>query len=140
MSRRLADPLIEVRTTSDAVAGNAVAGNAGANHAASDSAHNGIDPTADIDVRTIDVRRVDGGDTVGEPTQFLWRGRLYVIRSILARWTEAGSWWLSSGAQPSATEREVWRVEATPTRGSTGVYDLVYEGGSDHWALARVVD
>ena len=117
MSRRLADPVIEVRTTSDSA-----------------------DAHADIDVRTIEVRRFDGGDTVGEPTQFLWRGRLYVIRGILVRWVEAGSWWLSSGAQPATAEREVWRVEATPTRGSTGVYDLVYDVGQDHWALARVVD
>jgi hypothetical protein len=121
MSRRLVDPVIEVRTTSACADARA-------------------DARADIAVRTIEVRRFDGGDTVGEPTQFLWRGRLYVIRGILARWVEAGSWWLRSGVQPGAAEREVWRVEATPTRGSTGVYDLVYDVGQDHWALARVVD
>ncbi len=27
------------------------------------------------------------------PEQFLWRGRLYVVREVLARWTESGSWW-----------------------------------------------
>ncbi len=120
MSRRLADSTIEVRTT-------------------------GI---AAVDVRTIEVRRFDGGDSVGEPTQFLWRGRLYVIRGIVARWVEAGSWWLTSGSAPSAAEREVWRVEATPTRGSSGVYDLVYDKGQSseqsseqgRWTLARVVD
>ena len=27
------------------------------------------------------------------PDQFLWNGRLYVVREVLARWTESGSWW-----------------------------------------------
>lgn len=38
----------------------------------------------------VEVRRRDD-----EPTQFLWRGRLYVVREVLASWTEAGSWWRS---------------------------------------------
>jgi len=28
-----------------------------------------------------------------EPAQFLWRGRLHVVREVLASWTEAGGWW-----------------------------------------------
>jgi hypothetical protein len=28
------------------------------------------------------------------PEQFLWRGRLYVVREVLARWTAAGWWWM----------------------------------------------
>jgi len=36
----------------------------------------------------VEVRRRDD-----EPTQFLWRGRLYVVRAVLARWTESGGWW-----------------------------------------------
>jgi len=27
------------------------------------------------------------------PAQFLWRSRLYVVREVLACWTESGSWW-----------------------------------------------
>lgn len=27
------------------------------------------------------------------PAQFLWRGRLYLVREVLARWTESGQWW-----------------------------------------------
>ena len=30
------------------------------------------------------------------PDQFLWRGRLYVVLEVLARWTEAGGWWRSA--------------------------------------------
>ena len=40
----------------------------------------------------VEVQRHDTG--LGpEPAQFLWRGRLYVVREVLARWTEAGGWW-----------------------------------------------
>lgn len=34
-----------------------------------------------------------------EPAQFLWRGRLYVVREVLARWTESGGWWRSAAVQ-----------------------------------------
>lgn len=27
------------------------------------------------------------------PEQFLWRGRLYLVLDVLARWTESGGWW-----------------------------------------------
>ena len=33
------------------------------------------------------------------PAQFLWRGRLYVVREVLSRWTESGGWWRSSAVQ-----------------------------------------
>ncbi|MCU1590723.1 MAG: hypothetical protein JWP11_1979, partial [Frankiales bacterium] len=36
----------------------------------------------------VEVRRRDD-----VPEQFLWRGRLYVVRAVLARWTESGGWW-----------------------------------------------
>ncbi len=36
----------------------------------------------------VEVRRRDD-----EPVQFLWRGRLHVVREVLARWTESGAWW-----------------------------------------------
>ena len=34
-----------------------------------------------------------------EPDQFLWRGRLYVVREVLARWTESGRWWEAAAVQ-----------------------------------------
>ena len=40
----------------------------------------------------VEVRRTDTG-AGPEPAQFLWRGRLYLVRAVLARWTEAGGWW-----------------------------------------------
>jgi hypothetical protein len=68
------------------------------------------------------------------PEQFLWRGRLWKVRAVLAHWVETGSWWQSGGARAvigsdepvhhtarGSThtvgadllgERELWRVEA----------------------------
>ena len=34
-----------------------------------------------------------------EPAQFLWRGRLYAVREVLSRWTEAGGWWRSAAVR-----------------------------------------
>jgi hypothetical protein len=66
------------------------------------------------------------------PEQFLWRGRLWKVRAVIAHWVETGPWWQSGGARAvigsdeetpgsrsprsSGTdllaERELWRVEA----------------------------
>ncbi|MGH3472376.1 MAG: DUF6504 family protein [Nocardioidaceae bacterium] len=64
------------------------------------------------------------------PEQFLWRGKLWMVREIVCHWVETGAWWEQSGvvallgigvgAGPGASasrgadllgEREVWRVE-----------------------------
>jgi hypothetical protein len=108
-----------------------------------------------IDVRTtapaLAGAATEGG--AGAPEQFLWRGRLYLVRDVLAHWVELGAWWVAPGrarrvdgtdgtgarvesgdaaaprsvaADVGAVEREVWRVEAAPGRSaSPGVYDLV---------------
>ena len=102
----------------------------------------------------VEVQRRDD-----EPAQFLWRGRLYVVREVLARWTESGGWWrtaavqaLSSGgpdgtdasAGPVAVddgEQDWFRVEAGAGRSAgTGVYDLCFSWSSGCWSLARVLD
>ena len=93
----------------------------------------------------VEVRRTDTG-AGPEPEQFLWRGRLYVVRDVLGHWLERQSWWSSPAARmvhgegapvvdgalaldgplPGAAapvhvtdlaqEREVWRVSASPGR------------------------
>ena len=66
-----------------------------------------------------------------DPEQFLWRGKLWKVRSVLAHWVETGSWWQSTdaravigsddtgddtrearGSHDLLGERELWRVEA----------------------------
>src|SRR4051812_32808686 len=39
------------------------------------------------------------GGRVEGPEQFLWRGRLWKVRDVLAHWVETGPWWQSSGVQ-----------------------------------------
>lgn len=102
----------------------------------------------------IDVRRAGGPADLARhpddpppdhPSQFLWRGRLYVVRSVIAHWIESSSWWGGSrraleGAIPPH-EHEVWRVEAQAGRSSTaGVYDLRCDLAADRWVLARAMD
>ena len=106
---------------------------------------------------TVEVQRRDD-----EPAQFLWRGRLYVVQEVLARWTESGGWWrtaavqaVSSGASPGPSdhaqeagtasvddgEQDWFRVEAGAGRlAGTGVYDLCFSWSSGCWSLARVLD
>jgi hypothetical protein len=33
------------------------------------------------------------------PAQFLWRGRLWKVRAVLAHWVETGPWWSSPGVR-----------------------------------------
>lgn len=103
------------------------------------------------------------------PDQFRWRGRLYLVREVLARWTESGSWWrgtavrsLTTGAalaqgptQEQASlalddrEMQWWRVEADSGRMAAfsggqspprGVYDLCFDWSASSWSLKRVMD
>ena len=109
----------------------------------------------------IDVQRRDDA-----PQQFLWRERLYLVREVLAHWTEAGSWWRGTAARamtcgdpagpapgyddvgastgPAALddrEREYWRVEAGPGRSAGfGVYDLCFDWSRNAWTVTRVLD
>jgi hypothetical protein len=96
-----------------------------------------------------------------QPDQFLWRGRLYLVRTVLGFWRERQAWWSRPAALAAhglggaavladvdrvacaAADREIWRVEAGRGRlGTAGVYDLcrdltVAEGS---WRLMRVCD
>lgn len=89
--------------------------------------------TDQVEVR---VGRPEEGAVPGlEPTQFLWRGRLWKVRSVLARWVETPPWWPTAAREAAAVEgppdqvatvvrdRECWRVEAGTGVG-TGVFDL----------------
>ncbi len=117
----------------------------------------------------VEVRRGAVDDTVlgaEAPVQFLWRGRLWKVRAVLARWVETGAWWQSGRAQAvigtgddggdgAATdtlarpadllgEREVWRVEAgrggLGTAGDTGVFELSLDWSDGRWLLVGCED
>ena len=88
------------------------------------------------------------------PAAFVWRGRLYVVRTILDQWQERRPWWRDAregrDVLADARERRVWRVEASPGRlGGVGVYDLgaTHPGSAEpagpqasQWQLLRVAD
>src|SRR5690349_8072412 len=85
-------------------------------------------------VKETGVRRYDdpvevrkGADE--DPDQFLWRGRLWQVREVVAHWVETGAWWSRRGAPAEGggtataladadllAEREVWRVTAARGR------------------------
>lgn len=103
----------------------------------------------------VEVRPASSGASPqedGEPSAFLWRGRLYVVRDVLGHWRERRSWWSSASVRmvhgesapvdgssagaagghvliaDLAQEQEVWRVSASPGRSyPAGVYDLCRE-------------
>jgi hypothetical protein len=101
------------------------------------------------------------------PEQFLWRGKLWKVRAVLAHWVETGSWWQSADAravigsddtgEPVSRpgdrtgdllgERELWRVEAAagmtvdPEDGpGGGVFDLSFDWSDGSWQLVGCVD
>lgn len=85
------------------------------------------------------VELSDAGAEV--PTAFLWRGRVHVVRAVVAHWTQRLPWWRSAwedSCAPQVLEHRVWRVEASAGRSQgTGVYDLAQ---GEHWQLVRVAD
>ena len=103
----------------------------------------------------VEVRK--GADE--DPEQFLWRGRLWQVREVVAHWVETGAWWARRSAGQDLTapadgdllrEREVWRVAAARGRVAAlsspehdpgfGVFDLVFSWSEGSWQLARAVD
>lgn len=115
----------------------------------------------------VEVRRgwVEGpghrgpADRVEGPEQFLWHGRLWKVRAVLAHWVETGPWWQAPGVQavigtddpepaPAArppggdllVERELWRVEAGRGCGGDGTFDLAYDEADGRWQLVGCLD
>jgi hypothetical protein len=92
------------------------------------------------------------------PEQFLWRGRLWKVRDVVAHWVETGPWWQSAGVRavvgtddafaedgPVVThdllaEREMWRVEAGTGMTNAGVFDLSFSWADGRWQLVGCVD
>ena len=73
-----------------------------------------------IDVRT-GADPLSGSDA---PAQFLWRGRLYLVRDVLAHWVELGTWWSVRGPR-------------APRAGSTTRSTAGRSGGAGSAATSR---
>ncbi len=93
------------------------------------------------------------------PEQFIWQGRLYVVREILSSWSEARPWWRPAagtsaeagvGAATTTLAQSVvrrdsellaWRVEAANGARRQGVVvDIGRDADSGQWQLMRVLD
>ena len=106
----------------------------------------------------VEVRK--GADE--DPEQFLWRGRLWQVREVVAHWVETGAWWARTPAagrggagrgrgrrRPPARARGVagggsqGKGRCRQSRQSPehdpgfGVFDLVFSWSEGSWQLAR---
>ena len=111
----------------------------------------------------VEVRK--GADE--DPDQFLWRGRLWQVREVVAHWVETGAWWarrpaaaagrlradqpgIGSGHRPPARARGVaggssqGKGRCRPARPEHdpgfGVFDLVFSWSEGSWQLVRAMD
>ncbi len=97
----------------------------------------------------VEVRKgwVSDAETEG-PEQFLWHGRLWKVRAVLAHWVETGPWWSRNGDEAATigdllTERELWRVEAGRRNISgdiSGVFELSFDWSDGCWQLVGCTD
>jgi hypothetical protein len=77
----------------------------------------------------------------GRPTRFVWRGRLYTVRSILEHWVVNRDWWREPERVPARPDLQFWRVEASMGQGAaTGMYELRRDMAAGTWTLRRVAD
>ncbi|UFN45559.1 DUF6504 family protein [Nocardioides okcheonensis] len=104
----------------------------------------------------VEVRRGEAED----PEQFLWRGRLWKVRVVVAHWVEAGPWRQPAAAGDAGgaltadpvAARELWRVEAGRGIASGvrvvdgaeppghGVFDLSFDRAVGRWQLVGCRD
>ena len=108
----------------------------------------------------VEVRK--GADE--DPDQFLWRGRLWQVREVVAHWVETGAWWTRRPAadqrarRPAGGSRHRPAARARGVAGGRGpgkgrclrsspehdpgfgVFDLVFSWSEGSWQLVRAVD
>ena len=128
-------------------------------HRGTDSGSNGCGSDEEHEVRRYDdpVEVRKGADE--DPDQFLWRGRLWQVREVVAHWVETGAWWArphdgpggrSGGHRPAARARGV-AGDRGPGKGRRprrspehdpgyGVFDLVFSWSEGSWQLVRAMD
>lgn len=91
----------------------------------------------------VEVRKGLVGELEG-PEQFLWRGKLWKVREVVAHWVETGPWWgAETGSSPVGDllgERELWRVQAGIGPSNAGVFDLSFDWSDGRWQLVGCLD
>lgn len=74
------------------------------------------------------------------PEQFIWRGRLLLVKEIQSLVRQAAPWWRAPSGENLLQEREVWRLEAGNGVLGRGVYELARTVGAEDWVLQAVMD
>lgn len=79
----------------------------------------------------------------GEPTEFIYKDRLFHIHAILTRWRESGGWWnrIEDGKNRMSDEnsfddgaRSIWRVEAAP-EGTLSTFEIEFDHVIKRWQI-----
>lgn len=83
----------------------------------------------------------------GSPARFVWRSKVYTVRSVQEYWVVNRDWWRGTGPVPAQPELQFWRVEASPGqayRGRAGqpggTYELRRDVADGAWTLRQVAD
>lgn len=69
--------------------------------------------------------------TVEVPTLFLWRGRVHVVRAVLARWTQRVPWWRIDPDAEVGAGTEVDTEVRARAEVRAGVEQIAVEGRAD---------
>ena len=80
-----------------------------------------------VEVRKGWVTGVEG------PEQFLWHGRLWKVRAVLAHWVETAPWWQSSGARAVVGSDDAAPDDAGPDRAAPGGPTCSSSASSGGW-------
>jgi len=80
-------------------------------------------------------------DQEGAPALFRWREKDYQVSSRPVRWFARTEWWVGErahrGIGSGILEVEMWRFIATSSDDSGFYFELLYNGISNSWKLAR---
>ena len=86
----------------------------------------------------------------GRPTGFVWRSRVYTVRSVQEYWVVNRDWWRETDPVPERPELQFWRVEAAsgngrgrraaPASQPGGTYELRRDVADGAWTLRRIAD
>ena len=68
-----------------------------------------------------------------DPAQFLWRGRLYLVREVLSRWTESGGWWRGAGVRALSSGEAVSSAEVVALVDPLETAPLSIDDGEQDW-------
>jgi hypothetical protein len=69
------------------------------------------------------------------PEQFLWRGRLWKVRAVVAHWVETGPWWQSGGARAVIGSDDPAPADRGPTDPRTDLRSVDLLGEREMWRV-----